>query len=51
MASKLQSISQISADIDMFPKVLQDAKHKRDDLKRLISKLYYFVEAVLYGDA
>uniref|UniRef100_K3YPB6 DNA repair protein RAD50 n=1 Tax=Setaria italica TaxID=4555 RepID=K3YPB6_SETIT len=33
--SKLQSISQISADIDMFPKVLQDAKDKRDEQKRL----------------
>ncbi|CAN6238184.1 unnamed protein product [Urochloa humidicola] len=35
--SKLQSISQISADIDMFPKVLQDAKNKRDEQKRLES--------------
>ncbi|CAL5058159.1 unnamed protein product [Urochloa decumbens] len=35
--SKLQSISQISADIDMFPKVLQDAKDKRDEQKRLES--------------
>ncbi|KAL6899887.1 hypothetical protein ACP4OV_006545 [Aristida adscensionis] len=31
---KLQSISQISADINMFPKVLQDAMQKRDELKR-----------------
>jgi len=35
--SKLQSISQISADVDMFPKVLQDAKNKRDEQKRLES--------------
>nr|CAB3446633.1 unnamed protein product [Digitaria exilis] len=34
LASKLQSISKISADIDMFPKVLQDAKNKRDEQKR-----------------
>lgn len=32
--SKLQSISQTSAGIDMFPKVLQDAMNKRDELKR-----------------
>ncbi|RLM77880.1 DNA repair protein RAD50 [Panicum miliaceum] len=32
--SKLQSISQISADVDMFPKVLQDAKNKRDEQKK-----------------
>lgn len=30
----------------MFPKVLQDAKNKRDEQKRLICKLYYFVKAV-----
>uniref|UniRef100_A0A0A9AU83 DNA repair protein RAD50 n=1 Tax=Arundo donax TaxID=35708 RepID=A0A0A9AU83_ARUDO len=32
--SKLLSISQISADIDMFPEVLQDAMKKRDEQKR-----------------
>ncbi|XP_062223293.1 DNA repair protein RAD50 [Phragmites australis] len=32
--SRLQSISQISADIDTFPKVLQDAMKKRDEHKR-----------------
>ncbi|WVZ75334.1 hypothetical protein U9M48_023400 [Paspalum notatum var. saurae] len=34
---KLQSISQTSADIDMFPKVLQDAMNKRDEQKRKVS--------------
>jgi len=33
--SKLQSILQISANVDMFPKVLQDAMNKRDEQKRL----------------
>jgi hypothetical protein len=35
--SKLQSISEICADTEMFPQVRQDAMKKRDEVKRLIS--------------
>lgn len=45
MESKLQSITKMSADINMFPKHLKDAMDEREKHKKLIS----IILSILFG--